>query len=129
MIWLCHLCCATMTATVPEPSYESKEFILILKSEFKSMKTVLFTDVTVYEDITTMKVLSKVVDWFSAVWKNSGKFMNLFMNNWIWISFKSNWNNKMFRKARIYSLSLRDHEVVNKTFNELQKQNCIAWTV
>jgi len=56
-----------MTATVPEPSYESKEFILILKSEFKSMKTVLFTDVTVYKDITTMKVLSKVVDWFSAV--------------------------------------------------------------
>ncbi len=108
-----------MTATVSEPSYESEEFILILKSEFKSMKTVLFTDVTVYEDITTMKVLSKVVDWFSAVWKNSGKFVNLLMNNWIQISLKSNWNNKMFRKTRIYLLSLRDHEIVNKTFDEL----------
>ncbi len=83
------------------------------------MKTVLFTDVTVYEDITTMKVLSKVVDWFSAVWKNLDKFVNLSMNNWMWISLKSNWNNKMFRKARIYLLSLRDHEIVNKTFNEL----------
>ncbi len=128
MIWLHHLCHITMTATVSEPLYKSEEFILILKPEFKSMKTVLFTDVTVYEDITIMKVLSKIVDWFSAVWKNSDKFVNLFINNWMQISLKSNWNNKMFRKARIYSLSLRDHEIVNKTFNELQKQNCIVWT-
>ncbi len=92
------------------------------------MKTVLFTGVTVYEDITTMKALSKVVDQFPAVWKDSDKFVNLSMNNWMWISLKSNWNDKVFRKARIYSLSLRDHEVVNKTFNELQKQNCIVWT-
>jgi len=56
-----------MTATVPEPSYKSEEFILILKPEFKSMETVLFTGVTVYEDITTMKALSKVVDQFPAV--------------------------------------------------------------
>jgi len=56
-----------MTATVSESSYESEESVLILKPEFKSMKTVLFTDVTVYEDITVMKVLFKVVDQFSAV--------------------------------------------------------------
>jgi len=56
-----------MTATVSESLYESEEFILILKPEFKLMKTVLFTGITVYEDITIMKALSKVVDWFSAV--------------------------------------------------------------
>ena len=51
-----------MTATVSESSYKSEKFILILKSEFKLMRTVLFTDITVYEDITTMKALSKIVD-------------------------------------------------------------------
>jgi len=90
------------------------------------MKTVLFTDITVYKDITIMKVVSKIVDQFSAVWKNSDKFVNLSMNNWMQISLKSNWNDKMFRKTRIYLLSLRNCEIVNKTFNELQKQNCIV---
>jgi len=56
-----------MTATVSESLYKFKEFILSLKPEFKSMKTVLFTDITVYKDITIMKVLSKRVDQFSAV--------------------------------------------------------------
>ncbi len=56
-----------MTATVSKSSYKSKEFILILKLKFKLMKTVLFTDITVYKDITIMKVVSKIVDQFSAV--------------------------------------------------------------
>ncbi len=108
-----------MTATVSESSYESEESVLILKPEFKSMKTVLFTDVTVYEDITIMKVLSKIVDQFSAVWKNLDKFVNLFMNNWIQISLKSEWSSKIIKEARIYSLDLKDHKIVNKIFNEL----------
>jgi len=31
-------------------------------------------------------------------------------------------------KARIYPLGLRDREVVDKTFDELQRQDRIAWT-
>jgi len=82
------------------------------------MKTVLFINVTVYRNFTTTTVLSDVINWFN-MWKNSDRFVNLFMNNWMWILLKSNWNNKVFKKARIYSLDLRNCEVVNKTFDEL----------
>jgi len=127
-VWLRRLCRAAMTATVPEPPYESEGSALILEPEFKPMETVLSTGVTVYGDTTTMEALSKVVDRFPAVWKDSGKFVDLPMDNWMRIPLKPNWNDKVSGKARIYPLGLRDREVVDKTFDELQKQDRIAWT-
>ncbi len=91
--WLRCLCHTALTATLNVFKMNSEETILLI-------------DVTVYEDITIMKVLFKIADQFLNVWKDSDRFVNLFINNWIWISLKSDWNNKMLSKVRVYSLDL-----------------------
>lgn len=92
-------------------SYKYKDLSLNSKLNsdvFKSLliETILSTDVTVYGNITTMKVLTKVINHFSTVWKDLDKFVNLSMNNWMQILLRSDWNDKVIRKIRIYLLSL-----------------------
>jgi len=126
--WLRRLCRA---ATIPEPPYEYEGHALSSEPELKPepTETVLSTGVTVYgNDATTTEALSSVVDRFPAVWKDSGKFVDLPMDNWMRISLKPSWNDKVSRKARVYPLGLRDREVVDKSFDELQRQDRIAWT-
>ncbi len=65
-----------MTTAVSKLLYKYKEFILssdlklnsdVFKRLIDFMKIILFTDVMMYNDVTTTRVLIKVINHFSAI--------------------------------------------------------------
>jgi len=46
----------------------------------------------------------------------------------MWIPLKPEWSRKVTGEARVYPLGVRDRDVVDKTFDESQRQDRIAWT-
>ena len=48
-------------------------------------------------------------------------------DNWMRISLKSNWEIKIFDKAKMYFLDLRDRELVDQIFDELHRNEKLAW--
>jgi hypothetical protein len=65
---------------------------------------------------------------FSEIWKNE-EFINVLEEQWMRLSLKKEWQNKLIVKIKIYSLDTNDKKIVNDTFNRLQTQNRLKFTI
>ena len=54
-------------------------------------------------------------------------FVNVFEKNWMRISLKSDWKSQIFDKVKIYSLDVKDRELIDKTFDELHVVDKMFW--
>ena len=90
---------------------------------------VLRNDVTIHHlNDETIKAFSSLIDEYSSLWKNID-FVKLSEKNWMKISLKFDWKNKISDKARVYSLSRKNKKLVNQTFNKLHKIDKLDWTI
>ena len=91
------------------------------KSMFNEI--VLFNDITVHASFDhAIKIFTDFLDKYSSIWTKR-EFAKLFEKNWMRLLLKSDWKNKIKEKVRVYSLSTRDRQVIDNTFDELQHQN------
>ena len=60
------------------------------------------------------------------IWKNRGFIIDISESEWLQINLKSKVE---FKFCKIYSLNVRDWELVNKEFDKLQKINKLQWII
>lgn len=70
---------------------------------------------------------SKLVNEFPTIWHDTG-FATLPEENWMKIPLRSDWEDKISGKAKIYPLGAKDREVVDQTFDELQALGRLSYT-
>ena len=59
------------------------------------------------------------------IWINRGTIINIFEKNWLKINIKSKTEST---STRVYSLSVKNREVIDKKFDKLHKNNKLEWT-
>ena len=80
---------------------------------FDKMDVILPNGVTVYHSSKqAMAQLSQVVTKFEFIGHNRS-FAKLSEKNWIIIPLKSNWELKVFGKAKVYLLSNKERELID----------------
>ena len=75
----------------------------------------------------TVKAFVNIVDQYVKLWTDQN-FAKLSMKNWMRISLKANWDSKIKRKTKIYSLRTKNKTVVDEIFNKLHDQERLFWT-
>ena len=75
----------------------------------------------VYGDNHETAILSNLVHEFPSLWLDTG-FVDIPKDEWMRISLRDDWQTRVTGKAKVYPLGIKDQEVVNKTFDELQQQ-------
>ena len=95
---------------------------------FNSSKIVLFNDVTIYNfESNIVDFFVKIVNDFSTLWHDID-FVNMFENKWMRIFLKSDWETRVFDKIKIYSLKIKDRELIDQTFDEFHRIDKLFWT-
>ena len=76
------------------------------------IKIVLNNEVIIYYfNNEIVKTFFKLIDEYFDIWKNID-FVNFFEKHWMKISFKSNWENKISNKAKIYFLNKKNWKLI-----------------
>ena len=105
-------------------SLENLKFFASFVVNF-SNELIMLNDVTIHQFVDTLFFV-EIIHEYSILWKNV-EFVDLFSKNCMRILLKSNWEKRIFNKTKIYSLSARDKKLVDKIFNEFQKQRRFFW--
>ena len=94
---------------------------------FSSSEIVLFNDVIIYNfESNIVDFFVKIVNDFSTLWHDID-FVNMFENKWMRISFKFDWKTRVFDKIKIYSLEIKNRELVDQTFDEFYRIDKLFW--
>ena len=89
-------------------------------------ETVLPNGVTVYNS-DGLDSFAKIVEEFPALWQDTG-FAKMPEENWMKIPLKSDWEERVSGKAKVYPLGAKDRELVDKTFDDLHRTGRMSWT-
>ena len=100
--------------------------VIFIDSSPKSLKLMLPNDVTIHRS-NAANFFVKIVKEFSIIWHDID-FVDLSEKNWMRISLKSDWKNKIIDKVKIYSLNTKNKALINKTFDELHVADKMSWT-
>ena len=74
-----------------------------------------------------IEAFTNLVEEFPKLWQDAD-FVNLPQSEWMRIPLRSDWESRVSGKAKVYLLGLKDREVVDRTFDELQEQGRLCWT-
>jgi hypothetical protein len=74
--------------------------------------------VIVYEDESEKQKFDKLINEFSKIWKDE-EFIDVSEEQWMRLSLKEEWQDKMTTKIKIYSFETDDRNMINDTFNRL----------
>ena len=89
---------------------------------------VLFNEIVIHNSSQeVVKALTDLIDEYSNLWIDQ-EFADLSMKNWMRISLRSDWENKIKDKIKIYSMKTKNRQILNDTFDKLHKQNKLSWT-
>ena len=88
----------------------------------------LINGVTIYGDQMAFKELSSVIREYAMLWEDTGN-VKLTDSQFMEIPLIENWR-EIYKpgQAKIYPVSPRDREVIDKTFDELHEQERMEWT-
>ncbi len=90
---------------------------------FKSQDVIFINDVIIHNFISDAVIcFFKIINEYSDLWK-SDEFVKLLMNQWMRISLRFDWETKISKKVKIYSLNLKDKKLVDQTFDDLHQKN------
>ena len=94
---------------------------------FDSTETILFNEITVHiSSIQTINAFTNLINNYSTIWTDQ-RFVKLSENNWMKLSLKTDWENNVKKKVKVYSLDAKDKKVIDDTFDELQNQDKLAY--
>ena len=101
-----------------------KSFVITKVSS--STKIILFNDVIIH-NFEIVDFFVKIVEKFSILW-NDTEFVKLSEKNWMRISLKSDWENKIIDKTKIYSLDVKNRQLIDDIFDEFHRIEKFVWT-
>ena len=88
---------------------------------------VLLNDVTIHNsDEKAIRSLRQTIEIYLKLWQDTD-FAIMKKANWMRISLKSDWECRVSNKTKIYSLDLRDKQLVNDTFDDLHRSEKLFW--
>lgn len=109
------------------PLYESHQKIRVSTIDL-SLKTKLPNSVRVYKDQIVIEKFSSLVAKFASVWEISD-FVNMPFERWMTIPLQNNWQSCVSAiRLRVYLLDNKLKKLVDDTFDELQRQDCLVYT-
>ena len=111
-----------MPSRVPKASPISKPY-----ADGSVMEAQMSNGVTIYGQPEERKVLSNLIDDFPKLWVDEG-FVDIPQSEWMKLPLRSDWESKVSGKAKVYPLGIRDREVVDKTFDEMHRQERLQFT-
>ena len=91
----------------------------VLSSFMKEVK--LINDIMLCENQTAIQAYTKLVNEFLTLWRNED-FINISDNKWMKFALRDDWQSHLIEKSKIYSLDNENKKVLDKTFDELHKQ-------
>ena len=114
---------------ISKPIFLTKTFNDIAISNFvittfsslsKQNECIIFNKITIYDITKKMKQqFIAIIEAYILLWQNIERIVNVFKENWMFITFKSN---TKIDVAKIYSLNFADREFVDKKFNKFHDQ-------
>ncbi len=108
-------------------SENSKIRVIADEMKKKSEEKISF-DVTVFDDEREKQKFDRLINRFSEIWKNE-EFIDVQKKQWMRLSLKKQWQDKLIVKIKIYSLDTNDRKVINDIFNRLQTQSRLKFTI
>jgi hypothetical protein len=84
--------------------------------------------VIVFEDESEKQKFDRLINEFSKIWKDE-EFIDVSEEQWMRLSLKKEWQDKMIVKTKIYLLETDDRKIINDTFNRLQTQSRLKFTI
>ena len=91
-------------------------------------KIVFENDVIIHRfSKNVVKIFTILIFEYLDLWKNID-FAQFFQKNWMRISLKSDWEQRIFGKTKIYSLNKKNREFVDEIFDKLHESNRFSWT-
>ncbi len=88
----------------------------------------IFFEVIVFEDESEKQKFDRLINEFSKIWKDE-RFIDVSKEQWMRLSLKKEWQDKMTVKTKIYSLRIDDKKVINDIFNRLQTQSRLKFII
>ena len=103
-----------------------------LSSNVKSVKSVakivFENDVTIHRSSkNAVKAFTALMSQYSDLEKDTD-FAELSQQNWMRISLKSDWEQRIFDKTKIYSLNKKNRKLVDEIFDKLHESDRLSWT-
>ena len=74
-----------------------------------------------------VQIFTKLISEYFDLWKDID-FAKFSFENWMRISLKSNWKQRIFDKIKIYSLNKKNKELVDEIFDKLHESDRFSWT-
>ncbi len=109
-------------------SSKNSKIRIVVDDINKKFEDKISFEMIVYEDEIEKQKFDKLINEFSKIWKNE-RFIDVSKEQWMRLSLKEDWQNKMTAKIKIYSLSTDDRKIVNDTFNRIQAQNKLKFII
>ena len=89
----------------------------------------LINEITIHEFFRQVVIVFiNLLNKYFNIWTNQD-FVKLSKKNWMKLSLKINWEDKIKEKTKVYSFEIRDKEVINNTFDELHKQEKLSYII
>ena len=96
-------------------------------TDVKRQEVKLANGIMVYGDPTEVSMLGELVNEFPTLWVDDG-FANVPQDEWMKLTLRNDWQDKVSGKAKVYPLGIKDREVIDKTFDEMYEQGRLEWT-
>ena len=88
---------------------------------------ILDNDVIIHQfNKKVVQIFTKLISKYFDLWKDID-FAKFSFKNWMRISLKSNWKQRIFDKTKIYSLNKKNKELVDEIFDKLHESNRLNW--
>ena len=92
-----------------------------------AIEVMLSNDIIIHNSSQeTVQELRSIVKVFLNLWRDTD-FVDMNIVDWMRISLKSDWERHVTKKAKVYSLRLRNRQLVNDIFDKLHKIDKLSW--
>ena len=102
--------------------------IIIFATIDVDSKKILKNEIIIHDSFEIIvRTFIDLINEYFKLWIDK-EFADLSMKNWMRISLKSNWENKIKDKVKIYLMSTKDRKLFDDTFDKLHEQKKLSWT-
>lgn len=98
-------------------------FLALAFSTSSTSDCVLSNEIIIHNSTEqALKTLTNLVEEYFKLWIDQ-EFANFSIENWMKISLKSNWENKIKEETKMYFIKTKDRKLLNNTFDKLHDQD------
>ena len=101
--------------------------VLFASTSSSASKIILNNDITIhrFNDVAVQTFIDIVKKYFD-LWKKTS-FADLSKKNWMKISLKTDWESRISDKIKIYSLNIKNRELIDAIFDKLHEFDKLNW--